>query len=133
MVTIPLGFLYKFFLISIANSPLSLIMNYYFIKYSDIDKRYDLNNLKNVDQILKAPQVNVEIKESQMSKAIRKNMVNVAIVNDKAYWVKNNILYCSSLDEDGDVNISEAEEVDVFSMSQKELRKLLSIIDSLNK
>jgi hypothetical protein len=54
-------------------------------------------------------------------------------MNNKAYWIRNNTVFSSKLDEEGNVDISNAEKVDVFSLSEKEMKSLMSIIDSLNK
>lgn len=80
---------------------------------------------------MKLPLPNLE-KESQMKSIINKNKIDVAVVKDKAYWVRNNKIYKSSIKENGDVDIENAEEVDVFSLSDKEMQALLKIVDSLN-
>jgi hypothetical protein len=86
-----------------------------------------------VDQILKTPQIPQPKKESQMARVINETRVNIAIMNNKAYWIRNNTVFSSKLDEEGNVDISNAEKVDVFSLSEKEMKSLMSIIDSLNK
>jgi hypothetical protein len=86
-----------------------------------------------VDQILKTPQKPQPKKESQMARVINETRVNIAIMNNKAYWIRNNTVFSSKLDEEGNVDISNAEKVDVFSLSEKEMKSLMSIIDSLNK
>ena len=80
---------------------------------------------------MKLPLPSLE-KESQMKSIINKNKIDVAVVKDKAYWVRNNKIYKSSIKENGDVDIENAEEVDVFSLSDKEMQALLKIVDSLN-
>lgn len=72
-------------------------------------------------------------KESQMDRVINETRVNIAIMNNKAYWIRNNTVFSSKLDEEGNVDISNAERVDVFSLSEKEMKTIISIIDSLNK
>lgn len=57
----------------------------------------------------------------------------VAIVDDIAYWVHENIFYSSELDEDGDPKFSEARPIDTMSMSPSEVSKLLNILDSLKE
>jgi hypothetical protein len=86
-----------------------------------------------VDQILKTPQIPQPKRESQMARVINETRVNIAIMNNKAYWIRNNTVFSSKLDEEGNVDISNAEKVDVFSLSEKEMKSLMSIIDSLNK
>jgi GTP-binding protein EngB required for normal cell division len=86
-----------------------------------------------VDQILKAPRIPQQKKESQMARVINETRVNIAIMNNKAYWIRNNTVFSSKLDEEGNVDIENAEKVDVFSLSEKEMKSLMSIIDSLNK
>ena len=68
-----------------------------------------------------------------MARVINETRVNIAIMNNKAYWIRNNTVFSSKLDEEGNVDIENAEKVDVFSLSEKEMKSLMSIIDSLNK
>jgi hypothetical protein len=56
----------------------------------------------------------------------------VAVVNKKAYWVKNNTIYTALINEEGDVDISNAKKIDVFSLDQNEVNNLLKIIDKIN-
>lgn len=80
---------------------------------------------------MKLPLPSLE-KESQMTSIINKNKIDVAVVKDQAYWVRNNKIYKSSIKENGDVDIENAKEIDVFSLSDKEMQVLLKIVDSLN-
>lgn len=73
-----------------------------------------------------------EKKQTQMQKLIRNSMVRIAIVEDVAYWVKDNQVFKSNFDEDGHLNLTGASAIDVFSLSEKETKKLLKIIDSLS-
>jgi hypothetical protein len=68
-----------------------------------------------------------------MQKALRnQEKINVVIFNNKAYWVKDTVLFSSPLDNSGYINSKDAEPVDVFAMSEKDTKELLKIIDSLN-
>lgn len=58
--------------------------------------------------------------------------VNIAIVKNKAYWVKNNKLYSSLVNEFGDVDIRTTKAVDVFSLTTEELTLILKVVDRLN-
>ena len=69
--------------------------------------------------------------QSQMSKMLQSNIVNVAIVKNKAYWVKDNVFYTAKINSYGQIDIDNAEPVDVFSMSEIEAKNLLKILDSL--
>jgi len=71
--------------------------------------------------------------KSQLQKHIEKNKINVAVVGDKAYWIKNNNIYYSGFDEEGEVDINNAKKIDVFSLSKKDLNFIMNIVDSLNK
>lgn len=68
-----------------------------------------------------------------MSKMLNKNSINVAIVNNKAYWVHNNVFYCTGILEDGTIDTDNAKPIDVFSMSKKQTKELLSILDSIKE
>ena len=69
---------------------------------------------------------------TQMQRVIKDSNVSVAIVNDYAYWVKNNTIYRSKVTNDGFIDVDNASEIDVFSLNDKETKNLLKIIDSIS-
>lgn len=71
-------------------------------------------------------------RKSQLSKILDEGTVRVAIQDNSAYWVIDNILYKANISEDGRILNEEAERVDVFDLSEKEVSNLLSIIDSIS-
>ena len=68
--------------------------------------------------------------ESQSLKHIEKNTVKVIFIEDKAYWVNNNIFYCAEAIS-GNVNIDTTIPVDTTNMSKKDIDKMLFILDNL--
>lgn len=60
-----------------------------------------------------------------------KEVFRVAVVDDKAYWVHNNIFYESDVTSEPD--FSTARPVDTMSMKPKQLNELLVILDELEK
>ena len=72
------------------------------------------------------------IRQSQLSKILDEGTVKVAIQDDSAYWVIDNILYKCDIGKDGKIHNENAERVDVFDLSEKEVNNLMSIIDSIN-
>ena len=73
------------------------------------------------------------IEKSQMEKVLDSSTIKVAIYRNTAYWVVNNIIYRARVDIDGRVLDHEAEQIDVFKLSDKEVENLLLILDSINK
>ena len=71
-------------------------------------------------------------RQSQLSKILDEGTVKVAIQDDSAYWVIDNILYKCDISKDGKIHNENAERVDVFNLSEKEINNLISIIDSIN-
>lgn len=71
--------------------------------------------------------------KSQMEKVLDNSTIKVAIYRNTAYWVVNNIIYRARVDIDGRVLDHEAEQIDVFKLSDKEVDNLLLILDSINK
>jgi hypothetical protein len=67
-----------------------------------------------------------------MQQLLNKMNIRVAVVDDNAYWVYENMLYCAPIDKDGSINMKDAEKVDVFSLSEKEAKELLNILDSIS-
>ena len=72
-------------------------------------------------------------RESQIVKLMNKDSINVVIVKNKAYWVHENVFYCSRVLKDGTIDTDNAKPVDVFSMSKKQAEGLLKILDSLSE
>ena len=68
--------------------------------------------------------------QSQSLKHVEKNTVKVIFIEDKAYWVSNNIFYCAEA-IGGNVNIDTTEPIDTSSMSKKDIDKMLFILDNL--
>lgn len=71
-------------------------------------------------------------RESQLQKQIKKSIIKVAIYRNTAYWVLNNVIYKADIDEYGNINHENAEEIDVFNLSEKEVNNLLTILDNIN-
>jgi len=69
---------------------------------------------------------------SQMARLVHKDRVNIAIVDDKAYWVHDNKFYTSYINEYGLIDKDAAEIIDVFSMSEEEIEELLDILDNIS-
>jgi hypothetical protein len=59
------------------------------------------------------------------------NAVSVAIIEDKAYWVVDNMFYQADLTMDGEIDRSSSRPVDAFDMSNKDITKMLFILDNL--
>jgi len=70
--------------------------------------------------------------KSQLKRVLDEGTVKVAIQDDSAYWVIDNILYKCDIGKDGKIHNENAEKVDVFDLSEKEVDNLISIIDSIN-
>jgi len=84
------------------------------------------------DKISFTPYFNDYNKKTQMQKAIEKIVIKVAIYDNNAYWVVNNTVYKASIDDDGQIDDTEAITINVFDLSEKEVDNLLAIIDSIS-
>jgi hypothetical protein len=60
-----------------------------------------------------------------------KETVRVAVYDEKAYWVYDNVFYQSEVTREPD--FSTAEPIDTMSLSQKELNELMGILDELQQ
>lgn len=70
--------------------------------------------------------------EEEMEEKDDDEAVSVAYVEDTAYWVINNTFYQADI-VDGYIDRSSSRPVDVFKMSNKELLKMLFILDNLTE
>jgi hypothetical protein len=57
--------------------------------------------------------------------------VKVAVYEDKAYWVHDNVFYEAEVTREPD--FTTAQPVDTMKMNQKELKKLLKVLDDLKE
>ena len=57
--------------------------------------------------------------------------IRVAVYEDKAYWVYDNVFYESDVTREPDFET--ARPIDIMSMSNKELNKLLTILDEIEE
>lgn len=71
-------------------------------------------------------------RKSQLTNILDKDMIKVAIYNDNAYWVFDNMVHKARIDKAGRIHDDEAIVVDVFELSEKEVDNLLTIIDSIS-
>jgi len=67
-----------------------------------------------------------------MKKLDKQTRIDVAIVKGKAYWAHNNTLYEADIHNSGEILTDEAKPVDVINMPEKELKKIIEIVDSIN-
>ena len=73
-----------------------------------------------------------EKKETQISKRTKENAVKIISIEDKAYWVIDNIFYTA--DMDGDMpDMSTARPIDTSNMSRSDIDKMLFILDNLDR
>ena len=73
----------------------------------------------------------IEIKRvSQTTKLKEKNTFRVLVVGPNAYWVNNNVFYQADVEE-GEVNRENAGPIDFTNMDNKEVAKMLDILDHL--
>jgi hypothetical protein len=132
--------LYKLWLSIIATnvSNLSLIMfntrlrlNALLRTYNDQLEKIVNPRLKSDMGVYNIPAMIGQGKEgSQLDKIRKKNVVKVAIIGDKAYWVHNNIFYQSDV-INGYIDNEAAVPIDAHSLSKKELDKLLKVLDNI--
>jgi hypothetical protein len=55
------------------------------------------------------------------------------LLNKDAYCVHNNTFYVAEINDLGEIDTDNAKKIDVFSLSNKEAKNLLKILDSLTE
>jgi hypothetical protein len=68
---------------------------------------------------------------TQMQKLQKKNVIKVAIVKNKAYFVHENTFYTADI-VDGEVDRASASPINAINMSKKEIENLLLILDNMD-
>lgn len=118
-------FIYRSSLAVVCKSPL----NFGTMAASVLPTNFDETEELSIEGILsKVPQKANTL--TQMEKIQRENIIRVAIVNEKAYFVHDNTFYTASL-INGEVDRSSASPINAFDMSKKEMNMLLSILDNM--
>jgi hypothetical protein len=70
--------------------------------------------------------------ESQSAKHAASTMIKIIVIENKAYWVKDNVFYFADTNN-GDIVDVTAKPVDISSMSKQDMDKMLFILDNLRK
>jgi hypothetical protein len=70
--------------------------------------------------------------ESQSAKHAANTMIKIIVIEDKAYWVKDNVFYFADTDS-GDIVDVTAKPVEISDMSKQDIDKMLFILDNLRK
>lgn len=108
------------------SASLQIKENKYQVHYSQ-SHVYDL--IKPALEML--PEMFPEVKTQ--SKSYLKNVyMKIMIVQDKAYWIKDNKFLVADI-VDGEVNKENAKEVDTISMDKVELDEMLFIVEKLRE
>jgi len=71
-------------------------------------------------------------KEKQSSKYLKNHSVKVMIVENKAYWIKDNQLYVADCTR-GDIDGDSTSKVDTMAMDAVELEKTIFIVEKLSE
>jgi len=74
--------------------------------------------------------VPVDVKNTQSSKRLKENVIDVLVTEDYAYWIHKNVFYKANV-EDGEVDRSTTSPINTSDMSDDELKKMLKILDRL--
>jgi len=70
------------------------------------------------------------VSPSQLTKRKQRSRIKVIVVGNEAYWVAENMFYVAEA-FNGEVQPATAKPVDISSMSNKDIDKMLFILDSL--
>jgi tRNA splicing ligase len=69
---------------------------------------------------------------SQSMRHVQEHMIKIIVIDNKAYWVKDNIFYTAETNN-GTVIPETAKPVNTSDMSKKDIDKMLFILDNLGK
>jgi hypothetical protein len=69
-------------------------------------------------------------RSSQLTKRIEKDKIRVIVIDEKAYWVSENVFYIADA-VDGNPIPESARPLDTKQMSNKDVSKMLFILDNL--
>lgn len=73
-----------------------------------------------------------QIKVTQAAKHYDKTHIRIIMVQNKAYWIKDSVLYVAEI-VNGEVDQESTKEVDIMSMDKVQLDKMMFIVDKLTE
>ena len=73
-----------------------------------------------------------KVKITQATKHYDKTHIRIIMVQNKAYWIKDSVLYVAEI-VNGEVNQESAKEVDIMSMDKVQLDRMMFIVDKLTE
>ena len=73
-----------------------------------------------------------ETPDTQSFKHLKDQYTRIMIVENEAYWIKDNQLYVADFDN-GNINSDSTREVDTMAMSAVELEKTMFIVEQLSE
>lgn len=117
----------------------ALVMLMSFFKKENVEKqkvtvRYSQSHIFDLVRPLLPPIINSPIKKriSQSTKYEEKTNIRVLIIDNVAYWVKENVFYKAEVMNNG-VDSETTQVVDTIGMDSVELDKMLFIMDRLRE
>lgn len=97
--------------------------------------KYSQSHLHSIIKPLLPPMSEINSKRNKARQSrvyMKKNRVRVLIIDEKAYWKKDNILYVADV-RDSEIDKDHAHAVDIMGMDKVELDKMLFIVDQLSE
>jgi hypothetical protein len=125
-----IGFLFSFFLVYIV-SKLQSKYNI-FNEFNETSRKTQSHKLFLRSALDKQPGIEKPKQETQAQKHEKKTRIKVIIMDDQAYWVKDNVFYTA--DMSGEIVDKETTRVvDTMTMSKVQLDKMIFIMDRLRE
>lgn len=132
MLQVAMRLTFRLWLTITETSPARLSTSFYYINSSlnQILESYN-HSLPSYNQDREKSESKGNEFSSQLEAVRKRNIVKVAIVHNRAFWVRDNKFWTSRV-VDGYIDDVGAEEIDAYSLSKKEFSMLLDILDGLN-
>lgn len=92
--------------------------------------KYSQSYFYNISKQYKVVKTEKIKKTSQLSERLDKSSISVVVLDNKAYWVANNIFYSANF-IDGKVETDSIRPIDSNALSKEDLDKMLLILDKL--
>lgn len=94
------------------------------------NRMLDLIYLIRVDKLDQAFDTIVRDVQEEFDEESDEELVSVAVIEDKAYWVVDNTFYVAEI-VDGEIDKTSSKPINAFEMSVKDINKMLFILDNL--
>lgn len=111
---------------------MAFVIKHEFKKNNSLTIKYSQSNVFEIIKHLIPKNMQYDVPETQSTKHHDSIFVKIFVLDDKAYWIKENTFYSADY-INGEVDESTTTPVDTMAMDKVQLKKMIFIIENLTR